>query len=167
MALATPAQLMERFDHRTLGDMVADNDERVSSADLLDNTRIESALNDASGRIVAALRQGQRYTVAQLATLTGDSKYHLIRLTCDLAFVCLWNRKPYHDNELGEQIQERAEKDLDRLRKGEHVFDVDAVTEAGLPEIVTPTTVETRHLNLLVDTARGSYFPRRRTPYNR
>lgn len=164
---ASASDMLNRYDARTLGDMVSDNDDRVSSADLLSDAKLEAALNDATGRIVAALRQGQRYEVSDLSALTGESSYHLIRLTCDLAFAALWNRKPYHDNELGDQVQERAEKDLDRLRKGEHVFDVDAVTDAGLPIATGPTTVEVNSLHLITDIARGKYYPRRRQPNNR
>lgn len=170
MAFATAENLLERYDARTLGDMVADNDNRTSPPDLLSDAKITAALNDATGRIVAALRQGQHYEVSDLSSLSGESSYHLIRLTCDLAFVCLWQRRPYHDSELGEKIQDRAEKDLDRLRKGEYVFDVDAVTEAGLPEITGPSTVDLNNLHLLVDQARGGvsgYYPRRRAPNNR
>jgi phage gp36-like protein len=171
-AYATPADLVARYDARTLGDLAADGGLRVSEASLLTDDNIQAALDDASGEIEAALLQGQRYTVADLAGLTGNSAKYLARITCQIAFGYLWGRRPWSEawEDPRNEAMSRAKKALELLRTGENIFDVQAVKDAGVPESTGPTRVEIRNLNSIVDRCRlgrNGYYPVRVTPNNR
>lgn len=166
MAYATPAQMLQRFDARVVGDLVSDNGIAAGPAELLSNANLQAALDDASGEIEAALLQGQRYTTADLSALTANSAKYLVRLTCKIAFGLLWERRPWADDgDQREQAIDQARKAVDQLRRGEHVFDVAAVKDAGLPAVRTPSVSTIESLNLGVDAARGHYYPQRRMPY--
>ena len=164
MSFASPAQMLERYDARTLGDIVSDTGVRVTSANLLTDANLQAALDDASGEIESALYQARRYSASDLAALTGNSLKLLVRLTCQIAFGHLWERRPWSDDEQRERAIERADKALERLRKGEHVFDLDAQKDAGLPETAQPTVSSIQSLSMTVDESRRGYYPRRRYP---
>lgn len=169
MAYATPAQMIQRYDVRTLGDLVGDNGIRVDRAALATDANLQAALDDASGEIEAALLQGKRYTTAQLTALTGNSAKYLVRLTCTIAFGLLFGRRPWSDDDEEGSGRRGAEKQaraaLEMLRKGQTIFDVEEVKEAGLPAIETPTIQTILQSNLAVDQSRGHFYPRRRLPY--
>jgi len=162
---ATPAQLISRFDVRTLGQLASDNGLQVSPQDLATNTKILDALADASGEIDASILQAKRYTTDDLAGLTGNSANHLVRITCVIAFGFLWERRPYadDDDENGRgKAEKRARAALESLRKGQTIFDVEDAKNAGLPETKTPSVTTVIRTNLAVDDARGHYYPERR-----
>lgn len=170
-AYATAAQMLERYDARTLGDLVSDTGIRVDESALLTDTVLSAALNDGAGDIELALLPGERYSTTDLTTLLASSsntRFVLIRLNCDRAFFHLYDRRPWH--EVSEAYQRRiedGEKLLERLRRGERVFDVAAVKDAGLPSITTPERVTVEKLNLTVDYCRRGgygYYPARRLP---
>jgi len=168
MAYATAADLILRKDSRTLGDLVSDAGTRVSEAGLASDTKLAAALDDASGQVDAALLRGGMYQPADLTSLTGNSLAYLKRITCDIAFWLLWERRPaYDDNPRRDAAQERAEEHLDNLRTGKAIFDVPANIEAGKAEITGPSRVAIQDLNLLADRCRGSFYPMRETPHNR
>jgi hypothetical protein len=101
-------------------------------------------------------------------TLTGNSLAKLKRITCDVAFWYLWERRPaYDDDPRRDAARERAKKSLEELSTGQTVFDVPANIDAGLAEITGPSKVEITALNLIADAARGNYYPNRKTPFNR
>lgn len=161
MAYATVAQLLNRKDHRTIGDLVSDDGSQVSEAALASNAKVTAALDDASGMIDAALLAGSRYTTAQLAALTGNSQAYLIRITCEIAVALLYDRRPLYDVDGFKKAMELSEAHLERLRKGEHVFDVIEVQESGVPSTVAPSVVEVNNLHLLRDRTLN-YYPARR-----
>lgn len=166
MAYATSADLCLRFDERILQDLCRDDGERET--DLSGNDVITTSLSSASGILNAACLQGERYSVSDLEGLTSDSAAFLKTLVCDLAFIVLWQRKPYPQySDQVKQIQERSEEWLDRLRGGAWVFNLDAAKDAGNPEVETVTISAIRQQNLFVEQARGNYFPNRRTNRNR
>lgn len=165
-AYASAADLIARKDVRTLGDLASDSGVRVIEGSLSGNAKITAVLEDASGLIEAGLLQGERYSVADLAALTGNSQSYLKRLTCDIAFWLLWDRKPSYrpDDHSRASAFEECHKALELLRKGQHIFDVDAVKDAGLPDVQTPTLQQYQNRNLMVERLRGPYFPGRRIP---
>lgn len=164
---ADPAAMMVRYDVRTLGDIVSDDGIRRSSTDLLTDANLLAALADASGEIEAALLQGRRYSAIDLSGLTGNTQAYLIRLTCTIAWGLLYERRPSYQSDLRDDALDRAEEALEKLRRGEHIFNLDENKDAGLPEISGPTTVELDRLNLITTQARGHYFPARHRPDNR
>ena len=156
-AYASISQLVERFDARTLGDLVSDDGTRVVEGLLSSNAKLTAALEDASGQIEAALLMGGRYATSDLTGLTGNSAKYLIRLTCEIAFAMLWERRPYADDQRRAKALEKAEEHLEMLRKGSHIFDVSAVKTAGVPSVSGPTTVELIALNFLRDKTQHFY----------
>lgn len=165
-AYATAADLMKRKDVRVLGDLVSDNSVRVKKPDLSTDENLLAALMDASGEIEAAVLQAKRYTTDQLAALTGNSKQYLISLTCTIAFGLLHERRTSNDEDDGgrEEAQKRARQALESLRKGQTIFDVEEVKEAGLPSTHEPTVTSIQNLNLTVNEARGHFYPRQLRP---
>lgn len=162
MAYASADDLVKRYDARTLGDLCSDTGVRVSEVALPTNPKILAALDDASGEIDAALMQAKRYTTADLASLTGNSLAYLKRLTCTIAFAGLWNRRPSVDDMDRDEALKQARQALDRLRRGENVFDLEDQKSAGLPEVKEPSVSSIDRLNLTVDRARRGYYPRRK-----
>lgn len=160
MPYATPADLLKRFDARTLGDLAADDGKRIVPSALLSDANVASALDDASGEIEAALLQGARYSALDLTNLTGNSKQYLARICCEIAFGLLWRRRPWADDQQRLEAIKRADEHLERLRKGERVFDIVAVEQAGLPDVTGVTLADLQNLNLLRDRTRH-YYPAR------
>lgn len=170
-AYATAAQMLERYDARVIGDLVSDSGIRQDESALLTDSILSAALNDGAGDIEIALLQGERYSTTDLTALltgSGNTRFVLIRLNCDRAFFHLYDRRPWH--EISDAYQRRiddSDKLLERLRRGERVFDVASVKDAGLPEIATPERVTIENLNLTVDYCRRGghgYYPARRLP---
>lgn len=163
-AFATAADMIARFDSRTLGDLCSDDDHRVSEAGLLTNDKMTVALDSATGKILAATLRAARYSRDDLDTLTGESLALLIDMTCRVALWNLWQRKPYAEDQQRTFSKQNADESLELLRKGDHVFDVAAAIEAGLPNVETISReVIQRDWDLVVDQARGSFYPRRRS----
>lgn len=162
---ATPADLVKRYDARDIGDLADDTGNQVAAGDLDDDPNVLAALEDASGDIDSALLAGNRYTVAELAALTGNSLSKLKRLTCDIAMAYLLGRRPAHDPDRLKAFEERCRSMLERLRKGENVFDITAVKEAGVIDRGTPSAVDYDRMQLMRDRTRN-YYPRRSFPTN-
>lgn len=165
MAYATPAQMFERYDARTIGDLVSDEDIRVPSADLATDSKLLAALNDASGDLESACLVGGRYTAAQLAALTGNSLYYRVRITCDIAMWYLLQRRAGGDADELEKFEKLRMGHLKRLQSGESIFGIDEHIAASVPTIDGMSTVQYDNLNLVRDHAK--VYPRRKLPYNR
>lgn len=161
-AFATNAQMLARYDARILGDLVGDLGAQVSAGSLATDPVLMAFLEDASGLILAACLRGEKYSEADLVALTGNSEAHLVRITCDLAMAALYGRRYDHqwmDNR--EKAEAVAEKHLERLRRGEHVFDVDGNKDAGLPDHTYPSLSDSRNRQGMREAVRG-YFTLRR-----
>lgn len=160
MSYATPSDLIARYDARRLGDYVSDDGTRATEAELAIDDRILVALESASGEVEVALRQSGRYSVADLAGLTGASAEYLKQLVCDIAFCRLYERRGYGDDgDAPEMTFKRAQEALKRLRIGENVFNLVEQVEAGLPSMASPERVQLQRPTLLTQQARGRYFP--------
>lgn len=159
MSYATPADLAVRFDESTISDLASDTGEPV--ADISTDTNVLAAMEDASGRVDAALLMARMYSPADLGALTGNSQGLLKRIVCELAMAFLIERRPEKFNgDRPENVRRAAEDYLDLLRRGERIFNVEGVKDAGLPEIDGPTVTQYNRLNLLPDRTRN-YYPRR------
>lgn len=160
---AAVSDLIKRYDVRDIADLASDTGDAVDTASLAADANILAALADASGDIDSALLAGNRYTTDDLEGLTGNSLAKLVRLTCDIAMAFLLGRRPAHDPERLKAFEERARLLLERLRKGENVFDLDPQKDAGTPDISfqTPSTVQAN--DLVRDRVRH-YYPARRYP---
>lgn len=168
MAHADADDLIARKDARVLGDLCSDDNKRVPVDELGSNTNVTTALDDASGKMDAALLQGKRYTSSDLSALTGNSLALRKRICCDIAFWLLWDRRPdYGPLERRNQAYEDAKEQLKMLREGVEIFDVDAQKTAGVPEITGPTTVTHHNTQWLQTRCQGHFYPHEVLPDGR
>ncbi len=171
MPYATPADLILYFDSRTIGGIASDDGTNVSESDQQTDPKIVASLDAASGQINAACLQGERYSIADIGGLIGDSRAFLEQLTCVVAMGILWRRKPYpEDNQAITSMLQWGEETLGRLRSGEWVWDVAENKAAGRAEVKGISRNEmAQDWHLVADRLRGKgkLFPRRRTFQNR
>lgn len=158
MAYATPADLVARVDAQIIGDLITDDDpatglrDRPPLEDILASDIVETALDDASGDVLAALGKGRRYTPAQLEGLTGPGLSKLKRIVCDIATAYLFDRRADAKNEeLSEAYRQKAERHLKALKTGEDIFYLDDETDADAGIITTdgPTAIDLQTINRL------------------
>ncbi len=165
-ALATSADLIKRVDVRLLGDLCGDDEVRVDPSELADHPNIQAALDDAWGEMLSVLLASERYSEAELAALTGDSKQYLIRVNCKIAKKNLYERRDWSgDNDEREDAIAAGRTALEELRTGKKVLTSEAAA-AGLPHIKTPSVHTIKTTNLVVDNARRGFYPSRRLPTN-
>lgn len=161
MAYADAFDLVDRKSAQTIGDLVSDSGEAVDEGDLSSNARVTAALDSASGAIESALLAGGRYSTADLGSLSGNGLAYLKMITCDIAMTYLFARKPTTSVDEYKAAQDLADVHLERLRKGERIFNIAEVVTAGVPSYSGPTVPELRELNLIRDRT-NNYFPARR-----
>lgn len=162
-AYATPADLAQRYDVRTLLELPSDTNEAIDSGDLDDNAILLMVLEDASGQVEAALLAGQRYSAADLEDLTGNPLGLLKRLVCQIAFTFLEERRGGLDPDQFEKRMQWPNDMLDRLRRGENIFGITEVLEASVPsrEVATPASVEAAGL---MRSRVNHYYPNQHFP---
>jgi phage gp36-like protein len=158
-AYASGSDLTVRYDIDLVGDLATDDRATLNRANVPGHPAVAAALLDASGEIDVALQAGGRYTPAQLASLTGNSAYHLKRIACDIAMALLFRRRPSIRPDIAETLLKQSTEHLDRLREGENVFGIPEVIEAGTLELATASTVQVEALNLIPERM-SRYFPR-------
>lgn len=138
MAFATAAQFVLRYDVRRIGQILSDSGTPVESGSISGNATITALLDDASAEILMACRAGKRYTQADLEALAVDADTlkanQIIGLTCALAWGKLVQRRGYPEEELNMLAAPYREaiQTLERLRRGELIFDIDGVDNAGV-----------------------------------
>jgi phage gp36-like protein len=159
MAYATPSDLLARNDARIIGDLLYDNGVRINETDILTNDAVETALDDASGLVNSAAFVGGRYTAADLTGLTGADQSFLVRLTCNLAFILLVQRRGIDTSPYPQWAD--AQNTLQQLRFGERIFNVVGVQEAHNTTSGFMSAVEYADLNLAAFQA-SRYFNTRR-----
>jgi phage gp36-like protein len=168
MSYATPADLLARYNLQVIGQLASDTSTALTALQILTDPNVQAALDDAAGVIDGALLRGQRYSVVDLTTLTGNSLALLKRINCDGAFINLWKRKSWDGQEERlDRAMEDFEKMLRKLATGEEIFNVPSDIEAGVPEITGPTSVEYEQLNTIASRCRGHIYPMARLPNDR
>ena len=144
-------------DANTVADLLSDSGEpepSPGSSDIL-----TTLLQAASGQVEAACGVADIYSPDALAALTGNTQAQLKQLVCTLALVALVRRRPEkYGSEYWQAIRLETEEYLDRLRKGDRLFDDPSKRAAGLPSIDGPDAVDYKHLNLLPSRTLN-YFP--------
>lgn len=131
---ATPQELVERFDLRTVGQLVTDDQQQLSHTAVVAHQNVLTALQDASGRVESALLHGGRYKVTDLTSLSDNSQNYLKLIVCTLAMVSLLRRRPGCFTELLSQLTAEAEEHIKQLKSGSEVFNLDAHKGAGVLE---------------------------------
>ena len=124
MAYATPQDLLIRYDERRVADLVSDTGTR--SAAPLTSPVVAAVLEDAAGILDSACRVGGRYSLTDLANMSGSGHSLLVRLSCDIAYSLLVARRGYSTTDMKVMAPQMdwANKMLDDLRKGDRVLDI-------------------------------------------
>lgn len=162
----TAADMIARYDARTLGDLVTDTGTRLVGDELTDSTKLATLLDEATGHVKASLFRANRYTQDELDDLTGESLAFLTGLVCQVAFWMLWRRKPAAQNAdpQRKEAKELYEAAMKSLNSGELVLDVEAVKDAGVQEGKTVDAAELDRWNLWSSQPAGRFYPSRRFP---
>ena len=168
-AYATAQNLIDRKSVNTIGDLISEDGTQVNEAGILaPHAKVTAALEAASGAIEAALLQGGRYTVANLATVFAgggaveNSKSYLTHLCVEVAMAYLFALKPTYSTDEYKAALDVHDVYLERLRKGENVFNLADPIDAGTPDWTAPSIVSIQNLQLIRDMTR-SYYPVRRS----
>ena len=166
MSYITIQDIFDRYDKEDVRQLLSDNPQPAETVDLASNppTILLSLIQDAAGIFEGYLFRGNRYLVTDLEGLTGNSLALLKRINCDLFMWLLMQRRPDREPERIEAQEAIAMKNLRALAKGEAIFGIPAVAEAGTQHLTGPTVVDIQNLNLVVDHCRPHYYPRRRLP---
>ncbi len=165
---ATGEDLIVYYDAQTIGAMLRDDKTTVANADVPTHPVVLRMMLLATGAVNSALMQSKRYSADQLTALPLASREHLKNITCAVAMWHLGERRLPSNPDRQEAARKLAESHLERLRKGELVFDVDANKEAGLESPATYQPDYPGHVPLLRDEMSGAAgaFPRPRGPRN-
>ena len=161
MAYANSQDMLERYDRRMLARLLFDGDLEKQDSDFSDSTVLQTALDDASGDVEAAIMFGGIYDQQAISNLTNSSLALLKRIVCDLAFCFLSRMKGADGTNSTQELQKSVESYLDRLRSGERLFMVNGDQSrqtAGQVQLEVPTVYELRMFNGLTQRAWG-YFP--------
>lgn len=162
----TVAEFLKRFDQRDVGELVSDEDIAVHENDLPTNDVLAACIGDASGDIDAALMAGKNYSAAELEGLTGNALSKLRRMCSEITMFYLLDRRPNFDSDRLDAHEKMRNRHLERLRRGENIFNLDAHKDASVVSVDGPTIVEYASGPLWRDQS-NNYFPARRTPNNR
>lgn len=156
-AYADYDDLVAFTDANTIADLLSDDGTPI--ADPSADTKLSTLFLAASGQVEAACGVSSLYTPDELAALTGNSQALLKQLVCCLAMVGLVRRRPEKwGSDYWQAIRQEAEDYLDKLRKGERLFDDSTKRDAGLPTIDGPTAIDYQNLNLIQSRTRN-FFP--------
>jgi phage gp36-like protein len=158
-AYATGDDLVIRYDIDLVGDLSTDERESMDRDEVASSPRVAAALGDASGEVEVALLAGGRYSVEQLQGLSGNALNHLKQIVCGLAMAALYRRRPESaDREFIESITKNARDAIQALRRGENIFGLQEVIDAGIVELTGPSAIDIRNRNDL-SVRMGRFFP--------
>ncbi len=160
----TPSDLIARFDERDVQQCVVDDSSDWKTVVVSSHPYVETALDDAEGEVVAALRKAGKYDAAALAALTGVDAKRLKRIICEIAMVHLLRRRSTFNPDSLKFYEDIRKGHIKDLQDGNSVLTADepAAIEAGLVSNEGPTTAQWQDLNLWRDETR--YVPRRKHP---
>lgn len=132
---ATPTQFLDRYDVRTVGDLLSDTDTSLTASEVLTSTRLQAILDQASGDVETACVAGRRYVPDDLDALIangGNSAHYLIGLVCDLAMYKIMNRRPSPVATAPPGPAQTALDALQLLRGGERILGFEEAATAGV-----------------------------------
>lgn len=151
------ADLTDRYDARDIGDLASDTGTAIVEGDLAANPKVVAAINDALGDIESALVAGARYTVTQLEGLAGVALAKFKRLACGRAMFYLLSRRPAQNPDKLKQFDEWTEDQLERLRVGENIFNLDEQKDAGVIDHQFMSAVDASNLPTIRNRVRNTY----------
>ena len=115
--------MINRMDVRTIGDLLSDNNTRVTPSDVLTSTLLNTLLLAASGYVELATYAGNRYTVQDLQSLPDPSgQLEVLKdLVCARCMKKLMERRPHVLAKAPDWVAEALVL-LNQLRQGERIF---------------------------------------------
>ncbi len=130
---ASQQDLVNRCDVRTLGDLLSDDNTRLSPSDVLTSTLLNTLLLAASGFVELATYAGRRYSVLDLQALPNPSgQLELLKdLVCARCMMTLIRRRPHVIQKTPEWVTENLGL-LNQLRQGERIFGFLQSAQAGM-----------------------------------
>lgn len=135
----TPAAFLLMVDAQVVAQLLATGEGKsrrpVAESALATNERLWRALLAATGRLESACLRGERYTASDLGALTGASAAHRDKILRDFTMAELWDMRE-DLTPAAARLIERAERIEEQLTRGERIFSLAEVQEAGLPASV-------------------------------
>ena len=164
MAYATGADFLIAHDARLIGDLVNDSGVQETAEKLPTNAVVVYELDRASAAITTAITVGNRYTLAQIASLATASSMFLKGLTCDLALIYLKRRRGRFDPEKDGPLLKECNDSLKSLREGDNTLMLTTETEmpASTLELHAPTVIPVLRRNTIRNSTRN-YYPMKST----
>lgn len=151
------SDLIAYADATTIAELLSDDGTPIE--DPATDTKLAALMAAASGQVEAACGVSDLYSPDDLAALSDNALALLQQLVSQLTMIGLVRRRPEkYGSEYWQQARAEVEEFLDRLRKGERLFDDPHKREAGLPTVDGPSAATYQTLNLLPSRTRN-YFP--------
>jgi phage gp36-like protein len=170
MAYATVDDMTKCYDERLLKDLVSDTGD--AQVNLSSDDKMDSALSRAAADINAAVLVGKMYDLDELeelaADINDDNSWVLRELNCELAMLRLIRRRVWEGKygPLREDLQKGCQAYLDRIRKGERVFNIESNINAGLASVDGLSRYEYDNQRWMRDRYKG-FYPARDLPIGR
>lgn len=141
------AQFLDRYDVRTIAELIQDTDESLDVAQVTASARLEKLLMEASGQLEAAALLGGKYTPADLNALTGNMGQWIAGIVADLAAPKVIGRRFMEFGEFQKRL-EQAGKVLEALADGRLIFGLQENIDAGMIDdhVETASDVEARKM---------------------
>ncbi len=160
MSYATPNDFLQRYDARLIGDLVSDTGTQVAAGALSTNAVLLAVLDDAGAAVDAAVFVGDRYTPAQMASLSTTAASFVRRLVCDLALLYLKRRRGRFDAEKDAALLKEISETLKSLRDGEDLLLLNTQSEAAAStiDLLQPHLVAVPALRTIRNRTRN-YYP--------
>jgi hypothetical protein len=157
----TNQQFLDRYDARTVGDLLSDNN--VRAVNLSSSALLTELLAEASGWVEAACLKSDHYLPSDLASLTGNSAGMLAGLVAGLAMFMIWDRRPTRLASVELPTRAKLALDqLDQLEKGVRIFGFAEAAAAGNLSPVFQDIDDINTLNLSSNQARRLFGDRAR-----
>ena len=160
MPYATGDEFLKRYDVRLIGDLVRDDGTQEPAGSLPANTVLLAVLEDASAAVDAAVFVGNRYTPAQMASLSETAAAFVRRLVCDLALIYLKRRRGRFDQDRDAALLKEVNATLDSLRQGEDLLLLESQSSATAStiELVRPELIPV-HAPQTIRKRTRNYYP--------
>lgn len=137
-AYATAADMVARYDVRTLGDLLSDNEQvRLTPSQVAASTILATLLSEASGEVEGVAFGRRVYEPADFAALTDNALAKLAGIVCAITLQKLMARRPSRVKELPTQAA-LALEEFEKLRNGDRIFAFAETADAG-KDMVTIT----------------------------
>lgn len=164
LSYASPTDLLYYRDEQFIGELCTDERRGLTRAEILTNDRLLAIMQANEGEIESAMRMGGRYTAADLAAMSANSKAFLVKVICIGTLADLLDVRPEVNIQAAEFYGSKKREYLDDLRKGRNLFNLSDGSAATAAVVTTdaPTVVEFEELQTIPDRiGMDRHYPRR------